>query len=122
MVVVQYTPAQLWDWLNDNKCEPYDVSNDSIDNMVVIYQGPTGNLVPIQILNTYYPFYVCKICKALDIMVPDRFQRYYQQLDNLRDIQEKDRKNQKRKKDDDQDDHDEEKPSKGKPDKGPKKK
>lgn len=87
MTIVNYKPEQLWDWLNDHKCEAVDISDESLDNQVIIYQGPTGKIVPIQILKVYWPFYVCKVCEALEIDVPNRFERYYEQLAELRKIQ-----------------------------------
>lgn len=107
MDIVHFTPQKLWDWLEDHGCKLYEPDEETVNQLleenVVVYQAPSpmgtlAPLVPIQILKAYFPYQVCRICKSLEIPVPDRFLRHYLAMDELKNIHAKEEEEAQKKK------------------------
>ena len=75
MVWVHFTEDELHNWLKDHGCEPVDFDDDCLEDHIMVYKGVNGDLVPIQIRNVYWGWYVTKVCTDLGIPVAHRFIR-----------------------------------------------
>ncbi len=87
MVLLNFRPDEFFNYLGQNNCTKY--SDKYIDEDVLIYEKD-GFKMPIQLRSIYYPPYVCKVCEAFDIPMPDDFLKVKEQLDQLHRIQEQD--------------------------------
>ena len=83
MLVVSFTDEELFAYLRLQGC---DELNLSLDHRIAIYwkNEDIDSITPIKIQGKYYPFQVNKICEALEIPLPEKFRKFFEQLAKLK--------------------------------------
>lgn len=81
MYLYHWHQEELFDYLEVHGCKVIDTSYDDVR----VYIGPSGEIVPIKIIRSYYHRTIVRTCEALGIDAPDVFINQCKEFDNLKE-------------------------------------
>lgn len=81
MTFLNFKPDEFFNYLKKHGCKRY--SNEYLEKDNIILFKKDDIIIPIQLRKTYYPFYVCKICRDFNIKIPKSFLKVKKQMDYI---------------------------------------
>ena len=85
MQIVHFKSQEFFDYLRSQGCNEYELL---LDRKVVIFckgdDEDPSHITPIKIKRVYFPYYVKKVCEDLEIPLPEKFAKFFEQINQLK--------------------------------------